>query len=169
MVVLLKEATMDLDLDPFLTTVYCIIDDLYRTEAAPHRAHRPGKKPVLSDSEVLTVTVVAQWQQNRSERAFLRYAHRHWRGYFPRLLSQSAFNRRARALLGVLSRLGPLIARQLTAALAPTPAYAVLDSVPVPLLRRCRGLRHRLFADEAGLGHGGSDDEWYYGVQLLPA
>jgi len=45
--------------------------------------------------------------------------------------------------------------------------HAVLDAVPVPLMRRCRGDRHRLFADEAAVGHGGSDKEWYYGVHLL--
>jgi hypothetical protein len=43
----------------------------------------------------------------------------------------------------------------------------VLDTVPVPLLRRCRGRRHRLFAAEADLGQGGSDDEWYSGMHLL--
>ena len=158
---------MHLDVDTVLTTVYCIVDDLYRRHYAPHKPRRPGPRPALSDSEVLTVTLLAQWQPDRSERAFLAYAGRHWRPYFPRLLSQSAFNRRARDLCGVLSRLGPLVARQLTQTLTPTPAYAVLDSVPVPLMRRCRGGRHRLFAAEADFGHGGSDDDGYYGVQLL--
>jgi hypothetical protein len=167
MVVLFKEATMELDVTTFLTTVYCIVDDLYQEHFAPDKPRRPGKRPEMSDSEVLTVTILAQWQQDRSERAFLAYACRHWRSYFPRLLSQSAFNRRARDLCGVLSRLGPLVARQLTQTLTPTPAYTVLDTVPVPLMRRCRGGRHRLFADEADFGHGGSDDEVYYGVQLL--
>jgi hypothetical protein len=169
MVVLLKEATMHLDVDTVLVTVYCIVDDLYRQHHAPHRPARPGHRPALSDSEVLTLTLLAQWQAARSERAFLRAARRQWRAYFPRLLSQSAFNRRARALLGVLSHLGPLIGRQVAQALLPAPAYAVLDSAPVPLMRRCRGRRHRLFADEAGVGHGGSDRDAYYGVQLLTA
>ncbi len=30
MVVLFKEATMELDVDTFLTTVYCIVDELYQ-------------------------------------------------------------------------------------------------------------------------------------------
>jgi hypothetical protein len=167
MVVVLKEATMNLDVDTFLTTVYCLLDDLYRSHYAPHKPARPGKRPKLSDSEVITVLLVAQWQHDRSERALLRYACRHWRAYFPRLLSQSAFNRRTRALVGLLSHLGPLLARHLAQTLALAPAYQVLDTAPVPLLRRCRGARHRLFGVEADLGHGGSDDEWYYGMQLL--
>jgi hypothetical protein len=45
----------------------------------------------------------------------------------------------------------------------------VLDTVPVPLMRCCRGGRHRLFAAEAALGRGGSDRAWYYGLSLLTA
>ncbi len=42
-----------------------------------------------------------------------------------------------------------------------------LDTTPVPLARRCRGRRHRLFADEAAIGRGGSDRDWRYGCKLL--
>ena len=157
---------MELDLDTFLVTVYCTVDDLYRGEYAAAKPRRPGKKPELTDSEVLTLMVLGQWHPRRSERAFVRYAARHWRGYFPRLLSPSAFNRRARDLCGVLCQLGPAIAQQVEQQVG-AGAYEVLDGVPVPLMRRCRGERHRLFAAEASLGCGGSDREWYYGVQLL--
>ena len=127
---------MPIDLDTFLITVYCIIDDWCQQHLVPHRAHRPGRRPDLSDSEVLTLLVLAQWQQNRSETAFLAYARRHWRAYFPHLLSQSAFNRRARDLCGAVSQLGPALARHL-AGVPPRPsAYQVLDPVPVPLMRQ---------------------------------
>jgi hypothetical protein len=159
---------MELDLDTFLTTVYCVVDDLYRAEFAPAKPVRPGPKPELSDGEVLTLMALAQWQRGRSERRFVAYAARHWRAYFPRLLERSAFNRRARDLAGVLCALGPRVAARL-AALAGAPAYEALDGVPVPLMRRCRGGRHRLFADDAGIGRGGSDREWYYGVELIAA
>jgi hypothetical protein len=157
---------MDLDLDTFLVTVYCVVDDLWQARFARHKPVRPGHRPELADSEVLTLMLLAQWHPRRSERAFIRYAARHWRGYFPRLLSQSAFNRRARDLSGVLCALGPAVAQQVERPLGRA-AYEVLDGVPVPLMRRCRGERHRLFGNEAGIGCGGSDREWYYGVQLL--
>jgi hypothetical protein len=156
---------MTLDLDTFLVALYTIIDDLYQTQVAPQLPRRPGKRPELSDSEVLTLTVCAQWLR-RSERAFVRYARAHWRAYFPRVLSQSAYNRRSRRLAGVLVHLGPLVARTLGAWAS---AYQVVDTVPVPLLRRGRGRAHRLFADEAAIGKGGSDRDWYYGCKLLLA
>lgn len=158
---------MPIDLDTFLTTVYGIIDDWAQQHLVPQRAHRPGQRPALSDSEVLTLLVLAQWQPDRSETAFLAYVGTHWRAYFPRLLSQSAFNRRARDLCGAVSQLGPALARHLAGVPWNPAAYQVLDTVPVPLMRWCRGRRHRCFAAEADLGHGGSDHERYYGVQLL--
>jgi hypothetical protein len=159
---------MEIDLDTFLTTVYCITSDLYQQHFAGQKPRRCGRRAELSDEEVLNLTILAQWQSNRSERDFLKYVRRHWRRYYPRLLSQSQFNRRSRDLCGVLSAIGPVIAKALTAMLG-LPAYEVLDGVPVPLMRRCRGDRHRCFALEAAVGRGGSDKDWYYGVKLLTA
>lgn len=161
---------MELDLDTFLTTIYCIADDLYRAEFAAQKPLRPGPTPKLSDSEVITLALLAQWQRNRSERAFLRYAQNHWRSYFPKFLSQSAFNRRMRDLAGVICQLGPAIAAQTAKSLGVASVFEVLDGVAAPLMKRCRGRRHRLFADdEAAFGWGGSDRDWYYGVQMLAA
>ncbi len=154
---------MFLNSDTFLVALYTIVDDLFRAHFAPHKPLRRGAKPTLTDSEVLTIAIIAQWFGS-SERALVRYAHEHWRGYFPRLLSQSATNRRARDLAGVLTQMVPLVAVYLQKEL---PLYQAIDGVPVPLMRVCRGRRHRLFADEAGIGKGGSDRHWYFGCELL--
>lgn len=153
---------MSIDLDSFLVAVYVMVDDLYQAEVAAHKPARPGPKPTLSDSEVLTLVVCRHWL-GYSERAMGRYAAAHWQPYFPHLLSQSAFNRRARDLSGVLVHLVPVVADHLAAQQCP---YQVLDGLPLPLARRCRGQYHRLFADEASIGKGGSDGDWYFGCQL---
>ncbi len=158
---------MHLDLDTFLTIVYCTVDELYQAHFAAMRPTRPGRCPALSDSEVLTLALLAQWHPSRSERAVGRYAARHWRAYFPRLLDQSAFNRRVRDLHGVLAALGPALATHVAHQLQLRIPYEVLDGIPVPVMARCRGNRHRCFANEVGIGCGGSDHDWYYGVQLL--
>ena len=156
---------MTVDLDTFLVGLYTTVDDLYQEHFAPHKPQRPGRRPELADSEVLTLTLCAQWF-GKSERAFLRYATAHWRRYFPRLLSQSAYHRRVKDVSGVLVRLVGLVSQALESALAP---YQAVDTVPVPLMRRCRGRRHRSFGDEAAIGRGGSDRDWYYGCKLLLA
>lgn len=160
---------MELDVDTFLTVVYCVCDELYQREIAPTLGPRRGARPRLSDSEVLALAVLGQWHGHRCERCFLRYARRQWGAYFPRLTSQSAFNRRARHLWAALCLLGPAVAREVSRYLGRAPTYQVWDGVPVPLMRQCRGERHRLFGAEADVGHGGSDRAAYYGMHLLVA
>lgn len=122
-----------MDENTFLTTVYCTVDDLYQTHCAPHKPRRPGVKPRMSDSEVLTLALLAQWHPSRQESAVLRFAHHHWRSYFPHLLSQSAFNRRCRDLWGTLAVVSAHLADQITAWGGGETIHAVLDAVPVPL------------------------------------
>ena len=156
---------MTVDLDTFLVAVYTLVDEVYQAQIAPHKPHRRGHRPELADSEVLTLMLLGQWL-GTSERGMLRHAAVHWRAYFPRLLSQSAFNRRARDLGGACTTLGLEIAQKLGAAQTP---YQVVDTVPVPLARLCRGKRRRLFGADASIGRGGSDRHFYYGCQLLVA
>jgi hypothetical protein len=149
----------------FVTSVYTVVDDLYRQYFAPIRAHTRGRRPQLSDSEVLTLLLLGHWY-HLSERALLRRAQADWSALFPRLLHQSAFNRRGRGLERVLLALGQHVARDLG---TESGAYEVLDGVAVPLARICRGKKRRLFHDAADIGKGGADKQWYYGVKLLLA
>lgn len=156
---------MAVDLDTFLVAVYTEVDTLYQTGIAPGIPVRPGPLPKMVDSEVLTLMLVGQWRGS-SERGLLRYADAHLSAYFPVLLSQSAFNRRARVLGPVCTQLMVRLADVLGADTVP---YQIVDTTPVPLARQCRGKRHRLFADDAAVGRGGSDHQFYYGCALLLA
>lgn len=156
---------MTIDLDTFLAALYTIVDDIYQEHYAHTKPRRPGRRPELSDSEVLTLSICAQWFGS-SERAFVRYVSQHWQTYFPRLLSQSSINRRFRDLAGVMSQMAVVVAERLGSY---TASYQALDTVPLPLMRRCRGERHRVFGHEASIGRGGSDRDWYYGCKLMLA
>ena len=72
-----------LDTATFLTTVYTVLDDLYQSDLAPLRAHTPGRRPRVSDSEVLTLALLGHWYR-LSERALLRRAAGDWRDLLPR-------------------------------------------------------------------------------------
>ena len=54
-----------------------------------YASRKPGRPALLSESEVLTLAILAQWPRFRSERDFWRFAHAHLRSYFPTLCSQS--------------------------------------------------------------------------------
>ena len=82
-----------MDPDTFLTAVYVIVDDLCQAKSGEVRPKRRGRKPVLSESEVITLALLSQWHGRGSERAFLRFAARHWRSSSPcsaRVASTSA-------------------------------------------------------------------------------
>lgn len=151
------------DFDTLLTTLYTQIDTLLQTDLI--LPPQPGPAPHMTTSEVLTLQVIGQWRGS-SERALLRWAEAELHDAFPVLLSQSAFNRRLRRLGPVCTRLMVLLGDLLEIEPAP---YEVVDTIGVPLVRRCRGKKHRLFGDEAGIGVGGSEHTFLYGCSLLLA
>lgn len=160
---------MTLDLDTFLVALYTIIDDLYLLFFKPHKPKRPGPEPLMSDSEVLTLMALIDWDTQRSQRTMLGRIKAHWSDFFPTILSQSRFNKRARDLAGTLAMFGPLVAQQLEHFVTtPGAAYEVLDCSSVELMKRCRGQHAKLFsAEQADIGRGGVQRTYYYGIKLL--
>src|SRR5215212_8450550 len=77
-----------MDLDSFLVSLYVLIDDWWKLEHA-WRPQKTGRPALLTDPEVLTLAILAQWPRFRSERDFWRFAQAHLRPYFPALCSQS--------------------------------------------------------------------------------
>ena len=158
---------MALDLDTFLTAVYTIVDDLYRERLAAAMRHRPGPAPILSDSEVLTLAICAEWGTWDSERAFWRFASRRLRHLFPRLVDQSEFNRRRRSLYPALAAIQRAVAERLGADLE---RERLLDTKPVAVmvLKRHddRGLT---FDGQAAVGWCQTKRQWYYGFKLVLA
>src|SRR5229473_1335385 len=156
---------MDLDLETFLTTLYVMVDDLYQTHVRPQMPACGGPPPDLSDSEVLCLGLAAQWRSGvpwKSERGFLRYAHKHLRPLFPGLTSQSAFNRRLRRLWGAFLLLQDAVAQELV----PPTDFEIFDGVPVPVARGARSFHPGWFPDLARIGKGGND-RYFYGLHLL--
>jgi Transposase DDE domain len=158
---------MTLDLDTFLTAVYTIVDDLYRERLAAAVGHRPGPPPALSDSEVLALSVCAEWGPWDSERGFWRFARQRLRHLFPRLVDQSEFNRRRRSLYPSLAAIQRAVAERLGAHLE---RERLLDTKPVAVmvLKRHddRGLA---FDGKAAVGWCQTKRQYYYGFKLVLA
>jgi hypothetical protein len=121
-----------LDLDTFLTTLYVMADDFCKENLGD--APQPGRPAALTLSEVITLALVEQFGQFRSEREFYRYARRHLRGAFPRLPARAQFNREVRHSWKTLVAFGQGLVDRLQ---AQPVLFEVLDSVPVPV-RNCK-------------------------------
>ena len=161
-----------MDLDTFATAVYTIVDDLLISsgDAQPGSQRRSrGRPPYLTNSETIALVLLAQWHGRGSERSVLHFAKQHWTSFFPRIsrVTQSAFNQRVRKLESLLCSIGPDVASQVIALSGACP-YEAVDTTAVPLMSRRRGERTHLFkpGEEAAIGRGGSDRNWYYGVKL---
>jgi hypothetical protein len=151
-----------MDLDSFLVSLYVQIDDWWKLN---HSLEPPkiGRPALLSDSEVLTLAILAQWPRFRSERDFWRFAWAHLRSYFPNLCSQSQLNRRIRALEPELRLLQRAFARELA---EPSALYRVLDTTLVAAMVRVRASRKGLFCGQASFGRSASKTEWVYGFKV---
>jgi hypothetical protein len=113
------------------TIWYVLIDDAYQQLVASlgHRLRQRGPEPLFGDSEVITVALLIETFFHGHEALGLAFVDQYHRDLFPRLLEQSQFNRRRRALTGVME----LIRRQLTNVLIdPLDRTRLLDSAPVP-------------------------------------
>ena len=122
---------MGMDLETFLTAVYTLVDDLYRERVAGVLAHRPGPAPSLSDSEVLTLAICAEWGPWDSERGFWRFVCQRLGHLFPRLVDQSEFNRRRRSLYPALATIQRAVAERLGVHLE---RERLLDTKPVVVM-----------------------------------
>jgi hypothetical protein len=150
------------DLETMLVSLFVLVDDWWES-VHPSSARKPGRPPSLSDPEVLTLAILAQWPRWRSERDFFRFADAHLRGYFPNLLSHGQLNRRIRALEPELKA----FQWDLAATLADgSEVYHVLDTTLVPAIVRVRACRKGLFAGQAAFGRCVSKTEWVYGFKV---
>jgi hypothetical protein len=109
--------------------MYVVIDDCWKQIA--HWFRRPGPEPVCSDSELITLAVVAEccgWDQETD-------AIQRWHDYrhlFPRLPERSRFNRRRRALAQAINLIRCAVLRLLDVA---QDCHCVIDSLPVPVIQ----------------------------------
>lgn len=148
------------------TYVYVLVDDLYRVVVAPHD-HRPGPRSAFSDSEVITLTLVAELLSLDKETRFLAYVARNHRPLFPLLPERSRYNRRRRQLTEATNRVRGVLLRLALAQLAPEEReLCVIDSLPVPVVGfpHARG-SHRWYG-EASYGYVASKRETIYGFKL---
>jgi len=86
------------DVELLFTTIFVLVDDWYRQEGI-HLLHgKRGVPPLFGDSEVITLLLAMDYFPFPGETQFLGFIRANYLYLFPRLIDQSQFNRRARAL-----------------------------------------------------------------------
>ncbi len=150
-----------MDWETFTITIFVLVDDL-RQALGLQRSHRPrpGPKPSLSVSEVLTLTMLAQHRRFFSDHDFYRFANKYLRDLFPNLPDRTTLNRLASRHLDDFIDIFVALARMYPA------QYQVLDCSGV--VTRHRNRRGCGWIPEATPKVGRSSRlGWFCGFQLM--
>ena len=146
------------------TIVYVLVDNWYLVHGAKLLKGKRGQKPVFSDSEVITLMLLMDYLPYPGETQFLGFMRANYLSLFPKLLDQSQFNRRARALRLLVEELRKHWADMLDITLN---SEFILDTKPVPVLGYKRSKRRSDFAGSATYGYCASRKMKYFGYKLV--
>ncbi len=147
-----------------LTIIFVMVDDWYQAHGIQYLIGKPGAKPEFSDSEVITLLLAMDFIPFPSETQFLGFIRANYLALFPRLLDQSQFNRRARALRLLVEELRRAWLVQLGVF---HHTRFLLDTKPVPVVGVKRSNRRSDFAGSASYGYCPSRNMKYFGYKLV--
>jgi hypothetical protein len=150
-------------LEDLFLLCYCLLDDLYHDLVPQAVQERPGhERMTLSDSEVLTLSLMQEALSLDSETAFLRFVRRNYAGLFPGLLERSRYHRRRKALLEVQR----LLFAQVAQGFQREAAWFVVDSAPVETTALERSQTGSCSIAEAAYGIRPSRRQLFFGFRL---
>jgi hypothetical protein len=145
------------DLDTLLIALYVLADDLLPARGGP------GRKPRISDAELITLAVAQVFLDCPNERRFVRFARQRLGHLFPYIPGQSGYNKRVRALASQVCLLVGLVARR-------SPSFCdrlrLLDSTPVPCAQSRETVKRSDLAGHAAYGYCRSHSRYFWGFRL---
>lgn len=153
-----------IDLTSLFTTMYVLVDDWYQATGRHLLAGKAGAKPEFSESEMLTLLLAHDFVPYPGETQYVAYMRANHLAMFPKLVNQSPYNRRGRALQHLVEAL-----RQhwLSVLGAYTCTCLLLDTKPIPVLGYKRSKTHSDFAGRAGYGQCAARKLNYFGFKLV--
>lgn len=147
-----------------LTTVFVLVDDWYQAYGYKFLNGKAGRKPVFKDSEVITLMLAHDFIPYPAEAQFVGFIRANYLALFPKLVDQSQFNRRARALRLLVEQLRRFWIVQKGWHLQ---TNYLLDTKPVPVVGYKRLKSHSEFAGNAEYGKCASRNLSYFGYKLV--
>jgi hypothetical protein len=154
---------MTADLDTLLISLYVALTDRI-IPSRPKPVGAPGGPPLVIDAEVVCLAVAQAHLGYGSERKWLRNAPRLVGHLFPRLLSQSEYNRRVRRLSGLMDAALRWLA-------ADTPSsfdkVRLLDGTKIICGMSRETVKHSNLFGWCGYGYDASHTLYFWGMKLM--
>ena len=144
-------------LDDLVVALYVFTDDLLGPRTGP------GRRPRISDAELVCLAVAQVLLDGASERRWLRQVRDRLGHLFPYLPGQAGYNKRLR-------RLAPTICRVLRELAAASPSVCdrvrLLDSTPIPCAASRETVKRSALAGYAAYGWCASHSRYFWGFRL---
>jgi len=151
------------NLRDFITIAYVIIDDIYQEITPTYiKERRNIDKAILSDSEIITISIVGESITIDSEKAWFNFVKKNLKDLFPKVCHRTRFNRTLRNLHTVLDEIRKKLALILN---YQYDNYRIVDSMPIPVCEFARAHFNKTFS-EAEYGNCASKKETYFGFKL---
>src|SRR4030095_6471797 len=147
-----------------LTIIFVLVDDWYQAYGYRLLNGKVGKKPIFKDSEVMTLMLAHDFIPYPAETQYVEFIRANYLSLFPTLVTQSQFNRRARALRLLVEHLRRFWIVQKG---WHWQSEYLLDPKPVPVVGYKRWKSHSDFAGNADYGRCASRDLKYFGYKLV--
>jgi Transposase DDE domain len=146
----------------FIITIFCIIDDELKKILNGKRLRVRGRRPQLTDSEVITMEIVGEFLGMDCDKSIWQYFKNHWKHFFPKIPDRSNFVRQA----ANLHRIKQFLQEKLAVDLG---GYAdslyLIDGLPMPVCKFVRAYFSKTFKGEAAYGYCATKKERYYGFR----
>src|SRR5574339_755665 len=147
-----------------LTIIFVLVDDWYQDFGYRLLAGKAGNKPFFNYSKMITLMLAQEFIPYPAEAQYVEYIRANYLSLFPKLVDQSQFNRRARALRLLVEHLRRFWIVQKGWHLQ---NEYLLDTKPVPVVGYKRWKGHSDFAGNADYGHCASRNLKYFGYKLV--
>ncbi len=150
-----------MSMEDFIISVYCLVDEMLKL-VAQQKLRQRGFEPKLSDSEVITMGIVAEFFRIDTDKGTWEYFSNHWLSWFPNLGSRANFAKHAANLWAVKQKMQKMLAKELGSF---SDQLHLCDGFPMPVCHFKRAHFSSIFKGEAAFGYCASKGERYYGFK----
>jgi DDE family transposase len=154
-----------MNLDDFIITCFCWIDDQMAILTKQQRLRQRGPHPKLTDSEVLTMEIVGSYLGISQDKALFPFFREHNAHFFPQIarVHRTTLVRQATNLWAIKERLWMRLRDTL---IRHDEHVGMIDSMPIPVCRFARAPWCVRFRGVARYGKDHADRQTFYGFRL---
>ena len=152
------------DLKDFFTVSFVLIDDVYN-EIIPSsiKNRRNILESKLSDSEIITISIVGEALTIDSEKAWFYFVKKNYKDLFPNICDRTRFNKTKRNLYKVILEIQKYFS---SLPMFKDDDIRIIDSMPIPVCKFGRAYFSKSFKDISTYSYCASKKETYFGLKL---